>query len=65
MKKRDIFFIIFLMLPLRVFGAFTIPGTPEVQRAPLASSSTSNVIAVVGIIVAVFLIYWFVFKKKK
>ena len=65
MKKEVILLFMLLLSPLRAFGAFTIAGDQGVSRSPGVSGATSSVVAVIGIIVVVFLIYWFVFKKKK
>ena len=64
MKRGSILFLMLLSLPVRVLGSFSIGGEPAVQKAP-AATNYSTLVAVIGIVVAVFLIYWFVFKKKK
>lgn len=67
MEKRVVLLLaVLLVLSINVYGAFTIEGDAgTLQRAPDVSSTTSGAIAVVGVVLAVFLIYWFVFRKRK
>lgn len=67
MEKRVVLLLaVFFVLSISVYGAFTIEGDSNtVQRAPGASSTAPSVVAILGVVLAVFLIYWFVFRKKK
>lgn len=63
MKRGIVLVLMFLLLSMRALGEFTVGGDQGLQRAPGSSSST--VVAIAGIVIVVFLIYWFVFRKKK